>query len=462
MERETALANISVLVIDDEVQLVKSVVFALKGEGIFAWGAHTGLDGLAEIERQPPDLVLLDQGLPDMLGIQVLERLRQSQASLPVVMISAHGDTRAAVQAVKAGASDYLTKPFELDDLIHVIRTTLERGRLAAEVAYHRKSVVGADGMIGGSPLMTELIGTVSRIAASSASRVLLLGESGTGKGLVARSIHNQSPRAKGAFVEVNCASLPEQLIEAELFGAEKGAYTGAHQRRVGLVALAHCGTLFLDEIGELPPALQAKFLHFLENGNYRAIGASQVKTADVRIIAATNRDLAADVKAGRFREDLYYRLNVIQLRLPPLRERTGDVLALAHHFARRFASESGIHPVSFAPEVEALFTDYPWPGNVRELKNLIERLTILHPGQITTLAELPADMIRFDHSPAMGASRTLPDTLDASERILLTEALARAGGQKGRAAEQLGISRHAFKRRLQRLGLTSGSRSSD
>ncbi len=455
------MADISVLIVDDEIQLVKSVVFALKGEGISAWGVHTGAEGLAEIERQPPDLVLLDQRLPDMLGIQVLETLRSRQSTLPVVMISAHGDTRAAVQAVKAGASDYLTKPFELDDLIHVIRSTLERERLAAEVAYHRKTVVGSDGMIGDSPIMTELIATVSRIAASSASRVLLLGESGTGKGLVARSLHNQSARAKGAFVEVNCASLPEQLIEAELFGAEKGAYTGAHQRRVGLVALADGGTLFLDEIGELPQALQAKFLHFLENGNYRAIGAAQVRTADVRIVAATNRDLAADVKAGRFREDLYYRLNVIQLRLPSLRERGGDALALARHFARRYAAESGSPPVSFAPEVEARFADYPWPGNVRELKNLIERLTILHPGRAATLAELPPDMLRLDAAAGAGEPpKTLSDSLDASERVLLTEALARAHGQKGRAAELLGISRHAFKRRLQRLNLTSGNRS--
>ncbi|OAN46726.1 sigma-54-dependent Fis family transcriptional regulator [Paramagnetospirillum marisnigri] len=456
------MADISVLIIDDEVQLVRSVVFALKGEGIAAWGVHSGAEGLDEIERRPPDLVLLDQRLPDMLGIAVLEQLRKRQSTLPVVMISAHGDTRAAVQAVKAGASDYLTKPFELDDLIHVIRTTLERERLAAEVAYHRKSVVGGDGVIGDSPIMADLIATVARIAASSASRVLLLGESGTGKGLVARSIHNQSSRARGAFVEVNCASLPEQLIEAELFGAEKGAYTGAHQRRVGLVALADGGTLFLDEIGELPLALQAKFLHFLENGNYRAIGATQGKTADVRIVAATNRDLAADVKAGRFREDLYYRLNVIQLRLPALRERGGDALDLARYFARRYAAESGCPPVSFAPEVERLFASYSWPGNVRELKNLIERLTILHPGQTATPAELPADMAR---EPRMAGGddrrQSLPDSLDASERVLLTEALARAGGQKGRAAELLGISRHAFKRRLQRLGLMSGNRSS-
>ncbi|MCR6632439.1 MAG: sigma-54 dependent transcriptional regulator [Magnetospirillum sp.] len=454
------MSDISVLIVDDEPQLVRSLVFALKGEGIAARPAHTGAEGLAEIERQVPDLVLLDQRLPDMQGVQVLERLRRDQIAVPVVMISAHGDTRAAVQAVKAGASDYLTKPFELDDLIHVIRSTLERERLSAEVSYHRKTVVGDDGVVGDSPVMAELAATITRIAASSAARVLLLGESGTGKGLIARSIHNRSARAKAPFVEVNCASLPEQLIEAELFGAEKGAYTGAHQRRVGLVALADGGTLFLDEIGEMPPTLQAKLLHFLENGNYRSIGAPQGRTADVRVIAATNRDLAEDVKAGRFREDLFYRLNVIQLRLPPLRERSGDVLPLARHFACRLAVESGCAPVRLEAGAERLLEAYSWPGNVRELKNLMERFTILYPGQTITPMELPPNLLRPGADNGVATGSSLSDSLDFSERVLLTEALARAGGQKGRAAELLGISRHSFKRRLQRLGLTSENRS--
>jgi DNA-binding NtrC family response regulator len=455
--------DISVLIIDDEPQLVRSLVFALKGEGIQATGAHTGAEGLAAIQAAMPDLVLLDQRLPDMQGIEVLEQLRGQQVAVPVVMISAHGDTRAAVKAVKAGASDYLTKPFELDDLTHVIRNTLDRERLAAEVSYHRQTVVGSDGIIGDSPMMAELNATITRIATSGAGRVLLLGESGTGKGLVARAIHNRSARAKEAFVEVNCASLPEQLIEAELFGAEKGAYTGAHQRRAGLVALAHGGTLFLDEIGEMPLALQAKLLHFLENGNYRPIGASHGRTADVRVIAATNRDLAEDAKAGRFREDLFYRLNVISLHLPALRQRPGDVLGLARHFFRRLAAEGGSQAVTLEPDAERAFETYAWPGNVRELKNLAERLTILHPGQQVSSRLLPPEMLHAANRPPGAAASlpdSLPDSLDASERVLLTEALARAGGHKGRAAELLGISRHSFKRRLQRLGLMSESRS--
>jgi len=452
------VSDISVLIVDDEQQLVRSLLFALREEGIAARGAHTAAEGLAEIERAMPDLILLDQRLPDMSGTEVVEKLRRDQIAVPVVMISAHGDTRAAVQAVKAGASDYLTKPFELEELILVIRTTLEREKLAAEVSWHRKAIVAEDGMVGDGPAMRQLAETVRLVASSNAARVLLLGESGTGKGLVARSIHNRSARAKGPFVEVNCASLPEQLIEAELFGTEKGAFTGAHQRRLGLVALADGGTLFLDEIGEMPLPLQAKLLHFLENGSYRAIGSAQARIADVRVIAATNRDLATEVKNARFREDLYYRLNVIQISLPPLRERGGDILALTRHFAARLAAESGVAPITLDREVEALFERHSWPGNVRQLKNLVERLTILHAGRVIGPGELPAEMTGSP-APSSEAARGLDADLDASERVLLTDALARAGGQKGRAAELLGISRHSLKRRLQRLGLVSEGR---
>ena len=451
------MSDISVLIVDDEQQLVRSLLFALREEGIAARGAHTAAEGLAEIARAMPDLVLLDQRLPDMTGTEVVEKLRREQIQVPVVMISAHGDTRAAVQAVKAGASDYLTKPFELEDLIHAIRSTLEREKLAAEVSWHREAILGDDGMVGDSTVIRDLSETIRRVAASATTRVLLLGESGTGKGLVARSIHNRSARAKGPFVEVNCASLPEQLIEAELFGTEKGAFTGAHQRRLGLVALADGGTLFLDEIGEMPLALQAKLLHFLENGSYRPIGSGQARVAEVRVVAATNRDLAAEVRAGRFREDLYYRLAVIQLKLPALRERGGDIVALARHFAVKLAAESGVPPITLDEAATRLFERHGWPGNVRQLKNLVERLTILHPGRAISPAELPPEMT---DGAARSADAALDDRLDASERHLLTDALARAGGQKGRAAELLGISRHSLKRRLQRLGLSSENRS--
>ncbi|AVR88731.1 sigma-54-dependent transcriptional regulator [Thauera aromatica] len=454
----------AILIIDDELALVRSLSFALKNEGYVVHGAHTGAQGLAAVGAVQPAAVLLDLRLPDMSGLDVLDRLRHDQPELPVIMISAHGDTRAAVQAVKKGAADYLSKPFELDDLFHVIASVLERQRMSSEISFHRQAVVGSGELVGQGVAMRELGDTIGRVAASNSGRVLLLGESGTGKALVARAVHAGSARAAGPFIEVNCASLPEQLIEAELFGAEKGAYTGAHQKRTGLVALADGGTLFLDEIGELPLALQAKFLHFLEDGSYRPIGSGRALDAHVRVVAATNRDLAQEVRLGRFREDLYYRLNVIQLRIPPLRERGADIVELAQHFARRYARDEHCSPIRFADETGQMLLAYPWPGNVRELKNLVERLTILMPGRLIVPSDLPHEITaaapalappaRFAVEADGAGTRPIEHQLAAAERKLLEDALSRAGGQKGRAAEILGISRHALKRRLQRLGL--------
>lgn len=451
----------SILIIDDETNLVRSLAFALEDEGHAVRGAGTGREGLAAVEAARPDLILLDLKLPDMSGLDVLEALKARQAEAQVIMISAHGDTRAAVRAVKLGAADYITKPFDLDDLSMTIRATLERRQMARELEFHRSETLRDCGLIGASDAMRELTATIGRVAASTASRILVLGESGTGKALVARAIHAESPRAAGPFIEINCASLPEQLIEAELFGAEKGAYTGAHQRRTGLVALADKGTLFLDEIGELPLALQAKLLHFLENGQYRAIGSGRAQTADVRVVAATNRDLAAAAAAGTFREDLYFRLNVIQLNIPPLRERGADVLALIGHFAQSFAREERTGAISLSAEARAALLAYRWPGNVRELKNLIERLTILHPGGEVAASALPRELTGAEvvtslpSAPAQAAGTpSIGDALASTERDMMLAALRDAGGHKGHAAERLGISRHAFKRRLQRLGI--------
>jgi two-component system response regulator AtoC len=446
----------TILIIDDEEALVRSLSFALRAEGYEVHGAHTGSDGLAAADRVGPAIIMLDLRLPDMSGQQVLEFLKKRHPRIPVVMISAHGDTREAVRAVKAGAVDYLSKPFELDELFHVLAATLERDRMAREIAFHRESAVAGSALVGDSPAMRDLAAMIGRISGSSSSRVLILGESGTGKALVARALHAGSARAGKPFIEINCASLPEQLVEAELFGAEKGAYTGAHEKRVGLVSLADGGTLFLDEIGELPLPLQAKFLHFLENGSYRSIGSGQARTADVRVITATNRDLAHEVRAGRFREDLFYRLDVIQVRVPALRERGGDVARLAAHFAERYAREEGSAPVSFADAALDRLEAHSWPGNVRELKNLIERLTILMPGRVIEPGDLPPEFAQAGGvSPApSGSAETIVQSLASTERGLLEGALAQAGGHKGRAAEILGISRHALKRRLQRLGL--------
>lgn len=444
-----------ILIVDDEKSFVRSLTFALEEAGYSTRSAHTGEAALTALQEAQPDLMLLDLRLPKMSGMEVLDTAARLYPELAVVMVSAHGDTRAAVQAVKAGATDYLTKPFALDELLHLVGAITERAQMRDELAYHRSRGASSSGLVGSSAAMEQLWQTIQRIAASSAGRILLLGESGTGKAVVARAIHDQSPRSDNAFVEINCAALPEQLIEAELFGAEKGAYTGAHQKRAGLVALAHGGTLFLDEIGELPLALQAKFLHFLENGVYRPVGGSASHTADARVIAATNRSLEAEVRNGHFREDLFFRLNVIELTIPPLRERGADIEELLNVFVDAQAREEGCRPITVPQETLDLLVAYSWPGNVRELRNLVERLTILHPGQRIRPGQLPGE---FHHGPAASDHVVAPSLgarLDSTERQLVLDALDKSGGHKGQAAQQLGLSRHAFKRRLQRLGLS-------
>ena len=444
-----------ILIVDDEKSFVRSMGFALSEAGFRTLNAHTGEEALTRLAEHTPDLMLLDLRLPGMDGMDVLAESVRLHPELPVVMISAHGDTRAAVQAVKAGATDYLTKPFALDELLHLIRTITERRQMQDELTYHRSRSANASGLVGSSIAMKQLWETVQRVAASSTGRILLLGESGTGKAVVARAIHQQSPRAERAFVEINCAALPEQLIEAELFGAEKGAYTGAHQKRTGLVSLAHGGTLFLDEIGELPLALQAKFLHFLENGDYRPVGATTSQTSDVRVVAATNRSLEEEVRAGRFREDLFFRLNVIELTIPPLRERGEDLGELLDVFIEAQAREEGCRPIAVPPDTLERLSAYSWPGNVRELRNLVERLTILHPGQRIRPGQLPAEFQPATDTPPSPRGTSLEAHLQDTEREMIQQALEQTDGHKGRAAEQLGMSRHAFKRRLQRLGLS-------
>jgi DNA-binding NtrC family response regulator len=448
-----------ILIVDDEKSFVRSLTFALNQAEFHSQCAYTGEAGLAALEDNLPDVMLLDLRLPRMSGMDVLFEAARLYPELPIVMISAHGDTRAAVQAVKAGATDYLTKPFALDELLHLIRSITERTRMQDELTYHRTRGATSSGLAGSSEAMAHLWQTLQRVAGSSTGRILLLGESGTGKAVVARAIHDQSARSSEAFVEINCAALPEQLIEVELFGAEKGAYTGAHQKRSGLVALAHHGTLFLDEIGELPLALQAKFLHFLENGDYRPVGGGGSNhTADVRVIGATNRSLEEEVRLGHFREDLYFRLNVIEMTIPPLRERGDDLREMLDTFIDSQAREESCRPITIPQETLELLLAYAWPGNVRELRNLVERLTILYPGQLIRKQHLPAEFHAVSVTQRdndQSTSSSLDQHLKCAERQLVLEALEKTGGRKGRAAEQLGLSRHAFKRRLQRLGIT-------
>lgn len=454
----------TVLIIDDEKNLVSSLMFSLEEEKMTVFAAYDGKSGLAEIDKQTPDVVLLDLKLPDQSGFEVLDQVQALPAPPVTIMISAHGDTRAAVEAVKKGAQDYITKPFDLDELILLIQRNHKHRQLTEEVAYLREREADVHGLVGHSSSMRKLLDQVERIGKSSARTILLQGPSGSGKTLIAKALHATKDRA-APFVSVNCASLPENLLEAELFGAEKGAYTGADKRRTGLVELANGGTLFLDEIGELPLPLQAKLLTFLETHRFRAVGGQKEIEADLRVIAASNRDLQTEAQTGAFREDLFYRLNVMPLTIPSLAKREDDIPVLASNFATELAAQEGCKPINLTPETLTKLCNYDWPGNIRELRNTIERLTILHAGESISVDRLPPEIIesapQIETSIADNDSErnerngSLTSEIAKREAQCILDALAQSNGRKGDAANSLGISRHALKRRMQKLGLT-------
>jgi two-component system, NtrC family, response regulator AtoC len=440
-----------VLIIDDEANLVSSVAYGLGAHGFDGIGAGTGAEGLAVAEKRHPNAILLDQKLPDASGIDLIAPLRSLDDRVAIIMISAHGDIPTAVEAVRRGAYDFVTKPFELDDLIGVLRSALNLGGArVARAARPALTETPAPFQVEVSSIMRDLRATVAVVAKSSARIVLLLGASGVGKGFTARAVHDASPRADGPFITVNCASLPGDLLESELFGVERGAFTGAAQARPGLVESAQGGTLFLDEIGEMPLPLQAKLLRFLESRCYRRLGASREQTADVRVIAASNRDLAQEVEAGRFRADLFYRLNVVPIALPRLAEHREDIVPLAHYFASRAVALDGTPPIAFSDQAVELLRSYGWPGNVRELSNLVERLTILFPGKVIEVDDFPHEL----SGDGSGHAPSIEAMLEDTEREILMRALRAANGHKGHAADALGISRHALKRRLKRVGM--------
>jgi DNA-binding NtrC family response regulator len=443
------MSSIKCLIIDDEVQLAKSLSYTLNLSDISCIEAYDGSSGLEALQEHRPDIVLLDLRLPDMSGLEVLTKITQLSLDIPVIMISAHGQTKDAVSAIKQGAVDYLTKPFDVEDLVRLINRTLTQKRLTKEVQYHRKKVISSQTLIGESQIMRTLVADLENIAKSKARTILLSGETGVGKTIVAKEIHNKSDNKNSPFVEINCSSLPENLIEAELFGVEKGAYTGANSTRVGLVEVAEKGTLFLDEIGELPLNLQAKLLTLLESWSYRAVGSTREKKADIRVIVATNRNLEESVEKGEFRKDLFFRLNIIPIEVPALRYRGDDIWLLANCFAERLSSREGCLPLVMPNNIRVIFEKYDWPGNVRELKNIIERLTILYPNKTIIPAWLPIDL---RGSPSK--SDNIKDAIHDAERELVQRALGECDGKKGLTAEKLGISRHALKRRIQKLGL--------
>lgn len=445
------MRNTNILIIDDEVNLTRSLAFTLRQAGMECSGTHNGLAGCELAKAQQPDIILLDIRMPGMGGLEVLEWLQAEEPDIPVIMMSAFDDTQDAVTAMKMGAVDYLAKPFDVDELIHLIRETEAKRRLEAEVGYLRERNAANESFIGNSPAIRNLRQELSAIAKSEAKTILLLGETGVGKALVAREVHLKAHGPDQPFVEVNCATLAENQIEAELFGAERGALPGLVAKRKGLLEIADGGTLLLDEVGELPLGVQAKFLAFLETRRFRGLGMPRDAFSDVTVVAATNNNLALAVDSGKFRRDLFFRLNVVPISIPALRARDGDVPLLAHYFAQRFAEKSGVKSISFSKSVGEYLQSYPWPGNVREIKNLVERLTIHHAGQIISIDQLPAEIRESEVQAPMG----IEDSILAMERNLVLDALYKSGGRKGLTADQLGISRHALKRKMQKLGLS-------
>jgi len=442
--------SVRVLVVDDERPTRLLMEKELPRAGYVVTTAESGEEALEKIRSADFDVILLDLKMPGIGGMEALRRIRESGAAGEVVILTGHPDVDSAIAAMKSGAYDYLTKPFKLSELEEVLRRAAERKHLRQENTALRRMVDQREPpplIVGQGPSITAFLATVRRVAGSEAN-VLIQGESGTGKGLVARTIHEASPRASGPFLVINCSGFQDQLLESELFGHEKGAFTGATAAKPGLFEVAEGGTLVLDEVAEMSPAMQAKLLQVLDTRELRRVGGTRVHRVDVRIIAATNKDLAQEVRAGRFREDLYYRLNVVSLSIPPLRERKEDIPLLIEHFLQRLGT-SGAAPKRMAPEAMKLLADYPWPGNVRELANAIERLLILAPGEMIRPDDLPPN-IRLPGSPAPG-----PNSLGEMERIHLTRVLQQTGGKKMQAARLLGVDIKTLNKKMKRYGIT-------
>jgi two-component system, NtrC family, nitrogen regulation response regulator NtrX len=447
-----------ILIVDDEANIRKMVGALLQSEGYETVDAGSGPAGLVALEKTTPDAVLLDLMMPPGPdGLATLADLRQRAPDVPVVMMSGKATLADAVRATKLGAFQFLEKPLTPEGVLVALRGALELSRARAENRRLHEQLGHADPLIGNSRAMQEVRDLIARVAPTEA-RVLITGESGTGKELVASAIHRHSTRASKPFVCVNSAAIPRDLVESEMFGHERGSFTGASERRLGRFELADGGTLFLDEVGDLGADAQAKLLRVLETGVVERVGAEKPVTVDVRVVAATNKDLTKAVPAGQFREDLLFRLNVIPLHIPPLRERSDDIPPLARHFAERQRARLA-RAVELDPGAIQLLQAYAWPGNVRELANVIERLAILSSGDRLTADDVTRVLPR-DGSPAVtgddkdGADVALADALDRYERSLIARALSRAGGNVAEAARRLATDRANLYRRMRRLGL--------
>ena len=440
--------EIRVLVVDDERPIRFLMEKELPRAGCLVTCAENGEDALERVRTQEFDVVLMDLKMPGIGGLEALRRIRESGASAEVVVLTGHPDVTTAIEAMKLGAYDYLTKPFKLAEVEIVLRRAAERRRLTQENTALRRMVAQRGQpplVLGESWAMTAVLATVERIAASDAN-VLIEGESGTGKGLMAQTVHQQSRRSQGPFLAINCSGFQDQLLESELFGHEKGAFTGAVALKQGLFEVADRGTLFLDEVAEMSPAMQAKLLQVLDSREFRRVGGTRLHRVDVRIVAATNKSMQREVEAGRFREDLYYRLNVVNILVPPLRERREDIPVLAEHFLARFQASAGVRK-TLSPDALQSLIEYPWPGNVRELSNIIERLVILTPGGVIGSDALPANI----RSPRPGVPEAPagPASLAQMERLHIARVLRETGGKKMQAARILAIDLKTLNKKI-------------
>jgi len=456
----------TILIVEDERKMLRLLELNLSEEGYTIQTALEAEAGLKLLRQEKVDLVVTDLKLPGMDGLEFLQAVKRTNAAIPVIVMTAFGTVETAVEAMKAGASDYVLKPFSMEEMKLIILKELDVGRLREENRSLREALgqrYEFRNIVARGAKMQEVLATVERVAPSN-STVLLGGESGVGKDLIARAIHQHSRRAAGPFIKINCTAIPENLLESELFGYEKGAFTGAVSSKPGKFELADKGTIFLDEIGDVPGAIQVKLLRVLQEREFERLGGTKTLKVDVRVVAATNQDLRAALEQGTFREDLYYRLNVVPINIPPLREHKEDIPYLVDHFIARFARESGTTLAEITPAAMKLLIGFHWPGNVRELENIIERAVALSTGTVIDVAD-----IRLDFSPgkpggayassrasASNAAPFPPEgvTLEQFEDEIIKEALHRANGNKSQAARLLGLSRNALRYRLSKMGV--------
>ena len=451
-------SNYTILVVDDEESVRKLLTAVLRKEGYLVEVAEDGREALEKVQAISPDLVLMDVRMPQLDGLSAFKAMRKSKGDVLVILMTAFAAVETAVEAMKIGAYDYIIKPFNIDEVKLLIKRALQMQTLTEEVKALRQELYSnyrLDRMLTNSPKMQKLCRVIGKVAASNAT-VLITGESGTGKELIANTLHYTSPRSKGPFVKINCGALPETLLESELFGHEKGAFTGASARKLGRFELAHTGTIFLDEIGEISLSLQVKLLRVLQEREFERVGGVETIKTDIRVIAATNRNLEEMVSKRTFREDLYYRLNVVAIHVPPLRERKEDVRLLADYFLHKYGQENNKSVSAIDEEALTCMQGYSWPGNVRELGNVVERAVIMSTGSVVFLEDLPAALTKQQATADEGdyEGLHLKEIVKQVESAAIKQALAKNSGNRVKTAKELGISRRSLLYKIEEYGL--------